>query len=135
MLSKVSIDCGADRRMECVSPNVWDIDCSSFFGPEVDGAAIHGVYFLNDGTINLMRHVLRGLGRGVLGTLGYAKGTAWPGTRWAQPNGISHPGNTPAIALPRASFGLEPARGSNGRYHLPSGIAPTNSLALSMLRP
>jgi hypothetical protein len=38
-------------------------------------------YFLNDGTINLMRRVLRGLDRGVLGALGYAKVTAWPGTR------------------------------------------------------
>jgi hypothetical protein len=61
--------------------NVWDIDCSSFFPPEVGGAAIHGVYFLNDGTINLMRHILGGLDRGVLDTLGYTKGAAWPGTQ------------------------------------------------------
>jgi hypothetical protein len=61
--------------------NVWDIDCSSFFQPEVGGAAIHGVYFQNDGTINLMRHVLRGLDRGVLDALGYTKGSGWPGTR------------------------------------------------------
>jgi esterase/lipase superfamily enzyme len=58
--------------------NVWDVDCSSFFPREVDGAAIHGAYFLNEGTLNLMRHVLRGLDRGVLNTLGYTKGTAWP---------------------------------------------------------
>jgi esterase/lipase superfamily enzyme len=58
--------------------NVWDVDCSSFFGPSTDGSAIHGAYFLNDGTINLMRHVLRGLDRGVLDTLGYTRGTAWP---------------------------------------------------------
>jgi esterase/lipase superfamily enzyme len=58
--------------------NVWDIDCSSFFPSETDGPAIHGVYFLNDGTLNLMRHVLRGLDRGVLNSLGYTKGAAWP---------------------------------------------------------
>jgi esterase/lipase superfamily enzyme len=56
--------------------NVWDVDCSSFFKSDVGD--IHGAYFLTDGTIDLMRHVLRGLDRGVLGTLGYTKGTAWP---------------------------------------------------------
>ena len=68
---------------EASSPmdNVWDIDCSSFFPPEVGGGAIHGVYFQNDGTINLMRHILRGLDRGVLDALGYTKGSGWPGTR------------------------------------------------------
>jgi len=58
--------------------NVWDVDCSSFFPPKVDGAAIHGAYFANDGTLNLMRCILRGLDRGVLDTLGYTKGAAWP---------------------------------------------------------
>ena len=58
--------------------NVWDVDCSSFFPREVDGGAIHGAYFLNDGTVNLMRNVLRGLDRNVLGTLGYTRGAAWP---------------------------------------------------------
>jgi esterase/lipase superfamily enzyme len=58
--------------------NVWDVDCSSFFPSEVEGAAIHGVYFANDGTLNLMRCILRGLDRGVLDTLGYTKGAAWP---------------------------------------------------------
>jgi hypothetical protein len=58
--------------------NVWDVDCSSFFPPAVGGAGIHGAYFVHDGTINLMRHVLRGLDRGVLDSLGYTKGAAWP---------------------------------------------------------
>ena len=58
--------------------NVWDVDCSSFFPREVDGGAIHGAYFLNDATVNLMRNVLRGLDRNVLGTLGYTSGAAWP---------------------------------------------------------
>lgn len=58
--------------------NVWDVDCSSFFPREVDGAAIHGAYFVNEGTLTLMRHVLRGLDRGVLDRLGYTKGAAWP---------------------------------------------------------
>jgi len=56
--------------------DVWDVDCSSFFPTEVDGAAIHGAYFVNEGTLNLMRHVLRGLDRGVLDRLGYTKGAA-----------------------------------------------------------
>jgi esterase/lipase superfamily enzyme len=56
--------------------NVWDVDCSSFFKPDVRD--IHGAYFLAEGTLNLMRHILRGLDRGVLDTLGYTKGTAWP---------------------------------------------------------
>jgi hypothetical protein len=38
--------------------------------PEVDGAAIHGAYFVTDGMVNLMRCVLRGLDRGALDTLG-----------------------------------------------------------------
>ena len=58
--------------------NVWDVDCSSFFPREVDGAAIHGAYFLNPDTLKLMRHILRGLDRGVLKTLGYTQGNAWP---------------------------------------------------------
>jgi esterase/lipase superfamily enzyme len=58
--------------------NVWDVDCSSFFPAEVDSAAIHGAYFGNDGTLNLMRSVLRGLDRGVLGALGHTSGAAWP---------------------------------------------------------
>jgi hypothetical protein len=68
---------------EASSPtdNVWDVDCSSFFPQEVGGAGIHGAYFQNEGTINLVRHVLRGLDRGVLNALGYTKGTGWPGTR------------------------------------------------------
>jgi hypothetical protein len=57
--------------------NVWDVDYSSFFPTEVDSAAIHGAYFANDGTLNLIRGILRGLDRGVLDTLGYTKGAAW----------------------------------------------------------
>ena len=56
--------------------NVWDVDCSSFFKPDVQD--IHGAYFLTDGTLNLIRYILRGLDRGVLKTLGYTEGTSWP---------------------------------------------------------
>jgi hypothetical protein len=49
---------------------VWDVDYSSFFPAEVDSAAIHRAYFLNDGTLNLVRCILRGLDRDVLDTLG-----------------------------------------------------------------
>jgi len=56
--------------------NVWDVDCSTFFEPGVRD--IHGAYFLTDGTIELMRYVLRGRDRGVLENLGYTRGNAWP---------------------------------------------------------
>ncbi len=58
--------------------NVWDVDCSSFFPPKVSGTAVHGAYFANDGTIELMRQILRGLDRGVLDALGVTEGNAWP---------------------------------------------------------
>ena len=58
--------------------NVWDIDCSSFFPPAVSGLDIHGAYFVTDGTITLMRQILRGLDRGVLEKLGVTQGKAWP---------------------------------------------------------
>jgi hypothetical protein len=57
--------------------NVWDVDCSSFFPPSVSGSDIHGAYFVTDGTIALIRQILRGLDRGVLETLGLTKGNAW----------------------------------------------------------
>src|SRR5438094_5912093 len=41
--------------------NVWDVDCSSFFPPAVRSQAIHGAYFETDGTIELMRQILRGV--------------------------------------------------------------------------
>ncbi len=58
--------------------NVWDVDCSSFFPASVSGEDIHGAYFVTDGTIALMRQILRGIDRGVLQTQGYTKGNAWP---------------------------------------------------------
>ena len=58
--------------------NVWDLDCSSFFPPSVNGLDIHGAYFVTDGTIALMRQILRGLDRSVLESLGATQGHAWP---------------------------------------------------------
>jgi hypothetical protein len=58
--------------------NVWDIDCSSFFPPDVDGESIHGAYFNTQSTLDLMRQVMRGVDRGVLGQLGMLQGEAWP---------------------------------------------------------
>jgi len=65
--------------------NVWDIDCSSFFPastgfnvPGVGSVDIHGAYFVTDGTIELMRHILRGIDRTVLEATGKTIGTAWP---------------------------------------------------------
>ena len=58
--------------------NVWDIDCSSFFPGNVSGTDIHGAYFVTDGTIELMRQILRGVDRGVLATTGQLTGKAWP---------------------------------------------------------
>ena len=58
--------------------NVWDIDCSSFFPSTVTGLSIHGAYFRTDGTINLMRSILKGIDRGVLDQLGLTAGRVWP---------------------------------------------------------
>jgi hypothetical protein len=60
--------------------NVWGVDCSGFFPKEIGGEAIHGEYFNNDGTIELMRKVLRGIDRGVLKTTKATQGTEWPPT-------------------------------------------------------
>jgi esterase/lipase superfamily enzyme len=64
--------------------NVWDVDCSSFFAPSVSGQDIHGAYFVTDGTIELMRQILRGIDRGVLVTTKQTVGSADP--RFAPPN-------------------------------------------------
>jgi esterase/lipase superfamily enzyme len=62
--------------------NVWDVDCSSFFPASVGGEEIHGAYFGSehapDGTIELIRQILRGVDRGVLEAKGFTKGEAWP---------------------------------------------------------
>jgi len=42
----------------------------------VGGEAIHGAYFVTDGTIELMRQILRGIDRGVLQSTGVTKGSA-----------------------------------------------------------
>jgi hypothetical protein len=67
---------------ENLSDDFWTIrvvdDCSSFFPPNVNGMDIYGAYFATDGTIHLMRQILRGLDRGVFETLGVSKGNAWP---------------------------------------------------------
>ena len=60
--------------------NVWDIDCSSFFPQNVTGIAVHSAYFATDGTVALMRQVLRGIDRGILEKLTITKGNAWPPT-------------------------------------------------------
>ena len=56
--------------------NVWDVDCSSFFAPTVSGQDIHGAYFVTDGTIELMRQILRGIDRSVLVTTKATIGSA-----------------------------------------------------------
>ncbi len=58
--------------------NVWDVDCSSFFAPNLSGEAIHGAYFDAPGVIELMRKILRGIDRRVLQTTGVTVGTADP---------------------------------------------------------
>jgi esterase/lipase superfamily enzyme len=58
--------------------NVLDVDCSGFFPASVSGTDIHGTYFVTDGTIELMRQILRGIDRGVLSTTGQLTGKAWP---------------------------------------------------------
>jgi hypothetical protein len=54
------------------------VDCSSFFPATVGGEAIHGAYFETDGTIELMRRVLRGVDRGILQSTGMTQGNVWP---------------------------------------------------------
>jgi hypothetical protein len=56
--------------------NVWDVDCSSFFAPDVSGESIHGAYFVTDGTIELIRQILRGIDRSVLVTTKATIGSA-----------------------------------------------------------
>jgi len=56
--------------------NVWDVDCSSFFAANISGENIHGAYFVTDGTIELMRQILRGIDRGVLQKSGATVGSA-----------------------------------------------------------
>ena len=58
--------------------NVWDVDCSSFFPPDVNTWLIHGAYFYHDGTLALMRQVLRGIDRDVLDATGALEGDLWP---------------------------------------------------------
>jgi esterase/lipase superfamily enzyme len=58
--------------------NVWDLDCSSFFPATVTGMEIHGAYFKTQGTLDLMREILKGTDRTVLDSLGLTKGKAWP---------------------------------------------------------
>jgi esterase/lipase superfamily enzyme len=58
--------------------NVWDVDCSSFFAPDLSGEAIHGAYFDTSGVIELMRKILRGIDHTVLQTTGATVGTADP---------------------------------------------------------
>ena len=48
------------------------------FPREVDSAAIEGARFVNEGTLNLMRHVLCGIDSGVLETLRYTTGAVPP---------------------------------------------------------
>ncbi len=63
---------------------MWDVDCSSFFPdagfhpPVIGSVDIHGAYFVTDGTLELMRRVLKGIDRGVLNQLGFTRGHAWP---------------------------------------------------------
>jgi esterase/lipase superfamily enzyme len=58
--------------------NIWEVDCSSFFPPNVGGMDIHGAYFGPYGSMPLMRNILRGLDRSVLDVLGETRGNAWP---------------------------------------------------------
>ena len=58
--------------------NVWDVDCSSFFPASTGAMDIHSAYFDNEGTLALMRDILRGIDRAVLETLGRTQGTKWP---------------------------------------------------------
>lgn len=49
-----------------VPDNVWDIDCSSLFAPNLNGIDIHGAYFSEPKCYTLMRSLLQGIDRSVL---------------------------------------------------------------------
>jgi len=58
--------------------NVWDVDCFSFFLPGVNGLDVDGAYFVIDGTISLIRWILRGIDLGRTRGHQCDEGNAWP---------------------------------------------------------
>lgn len=60
---------GLDRTLP-LPDNVWDVDCSSLFAPNLNGVQIHGAYFDEPKCYALMRSLLRGIDRGVLAAKG-----------------------------------------------------------------
>lgn len=50
--------------------NVWDVDCSSYFPPDIEGMDIHSAYFHTSGALNLIRNVLKGIDRDILRSQG-----------------------------------------------------------------
>lgn len=59
---------GLDRTYP-VPDNVWDIDCSNLFASGQKN--IHSAYFYEDRTMELVRHLLRGVDRNVLRAAGF----------------------------------------------------------------
>ena len=59
--------------------NVWDIDCSGFFPPALQGMDIHSAYFDQPEVVALMGQLLTGLDRTVLQASGATQGKLWPG--------------------------------------------------------
>jgi esterase/lipase superfamily enzyme len=60
--------------------NVWEVECSSFFDPNVNSINIHSEYFREPATIALIRQILRGIDREVLDAIGATRGHKWPPT-------------------------------------------------------
>jgi len=58
--------------------NVWDIDCSGFFPPTIEGMQIHSAYFDQSEVIALVGKILTGIDRTVLDAVGATKGSLWP---------------------------------------------------------
>lgn len=64
--------------------NVWQVDCSRLIDKKYDASAggsiggVHGAYFKDPDTLNLMRAVLRGEDRHVLEALGLLTAEKWP---------------------------------------------------------
>lgn len=56
--------------------NVWDTDCTDFFG-DVKPADIHGAYFAKDKVYILIEQILRGVDRGILVKNGFASAKSW----------------------------------------------------------
>jgi esterase/lipase superfamily enzyme len=75
-LGRSGLDRTVDTGHTPTPDNVWDTDCTQFFG-DVSPADIHGAYFAKDAVYQLIRQVMRGVDRSVLVNSGTASQNSW----------------------------------------------------------